>query len=342
MSYYDGLPDVLPGFQPPNLEGANAALGTSVRMPDGTYRTFPAGTTPKIFIGDEFPGGWAAAVPGTEEYDHYSSVQQRSNTQGYLKVGALVGGAALAGGLLGGAGAAGASTAPYIAPGASITGAPLAAGGGASLGAGAAVGGAGAAAGGGGVASWLNWVNLADSVLGAYGAHKASDAQAKGAEQATAEAARQFDTARSDLLPTINLGKDAATQLQAVNNGDRTGFYTSPGYQFNLAQGQQNIDRKLTSLGLNGSGAAVKEGARFASGLASNEYNDYYQHLLASAGLGTSGSTTSAAAGSREAAQVGDASLAAGNARASGYANMYGALQGGISNELLRRYMGKP
>jgi len=118
----------LPGFGPP--EEADPSLGTDVRMPDGSTRHFAEGQNPTIFMGDsrEQDGGWAAAVPGTEEYAHYRSQKQRSTTQGALAVLALVGGAALGGAMSGGSTAAPATTAAPAAPAAvgagALTGVP--------------------------------------------------------------------------------------------------------------------------------------------------------------------------------------------------------------------------
>lgn len=190
------------------------------------------------------------------------------------------------------------------------------------------------------MANWLNWANLGSTVLGVVGADRAADAQVGASDRAIAESQRQFDTARSDLMPTINLGRQAATQLGQVNSGDMTPFTQSPGYQFNLAQGQQAIDRSLAARGKSLSGQGVKEGIRYASGLASNEFGPFYDRLLASAGLGTTGAAASANAGANMASNVGNASMAAGNARASGYANQFGALQGGIQNALFKKYLG--
>lgn len=108
----------LPGFTPADWgASANPALGTDVRMPDGTVRHFDAVQdaagnylSPKIFISDSFPGGYAAAMPGTEEYAHYSNVMTRDNNQGIIQVAALVGGAAVAGAFLNTAAAAATST----------------------------------------------------------------------------------------------------------------------------------------------------------------------------------------------------------------------------------------
>ncbi len=136
-----GLP---PDWQPPGFGGnglpADSSLGTDVRMPDGTYQHFDPQydangnpVSPKIFISDSLPGGYAAAMPGTPEYDHYSSVMQRDNAQGVAKVGALVGGGALAGALLGGGAAAGGVGDAGAAAGGAGSGSAIGGGAGTSL-----------------------------------------------------------------------------------------------------------------------------------------------------------------------------------------------------------------
>jgi hypothetical protein len=123
-------------------------------------------------------------------------------------------------------------------------------------------------------------------------------------------------------------------------------FFESPDYQFNLEQGQQGIDRSLAARGRALSGAGVKEGARFASGMASREYGSFVDRLLAAAGLGTTGATLSANAGMAHAGNVGAAQINAGNNRASAYMagaeGVNNAVQGGISNYLLSQYLKKP
>jgi hypothetical protein len=53
-------------------------------------------------------------------------------------------------------------------------------------------------------------------------------------------------------------------------------FQQSPGYQFQLSEGQKAIDRSLAARGLGLSGASVKEGIRYATGLANQDYNNYF------------------------------------------------------------------
>lgn len=124
---------------------------------------------------------------------------------------------------------------------------------------------------------------------------------------------------------------------------DMSVFFQSPDYQFNLAEGQKALDRSLVARGRGLSGAGVKEGIRYASGMASNEYNNFYNRLANIAGVGPAAVNTSASAGMNTAANIGNAATNAGNARASAYTvgaqGVNNAAQGSISNYLLSQYM---
>lgn len=134
-----------------------------------------------------------------------------------------------------------------------------------------------------------------------------------------------------------------AQQARPTGQGSLDAFFQSPDFQFNLAQGQQAIDRSLAARGRALSGAGVKEGQRFASGLASQEFGNFTNRLLAMAGLGTTGVTTSANAGLATAGQIGAAQQNAANLRGSAYLTgaqgLNSAVQGGLSNLLLMQYL---
>jgi hypothetical protein len=285
--------------------------------------------------------------------DAYQHDAQTRSLQGVASVGALVGGAALGGALSGGGSGAAtapgyggpATTYPLASAGGTIAATPIAAGAGAATVAGAttaagAAGGA-AAAGGGllGSSPWLNGAIVGSSLLSGVLGAKAGEEGVEASREAVAESRRQFDTARGDLLPVINLAGSSAPLLQRYLSGDRTAFTESPSYQFNLQEGQKAIDRSLASRGKALSGAGVREGVRYASGLASNEDSKFVDQLLAAAGLGTTGASVSANAGANSAAQVGSGLMAGANSRASGYNSLNNAVQGGISNLLLQRYL---
>jgi hypothetical protein len=53
-------------------------------------------------------------------------------------------------------------------------------------------------------------------------------------------------------------------------------FRTDPGYNFRLQQGNQQLDRQLSAMGMRESGRALKEGMRFNQGLADQTYNDAF------------------------------------------------------------------
>lgn len=150
-------------------------------------------------------------------------------------------------------------------------------------------------------------------------------------------------------IPALMEQQRQANQAQTAAAGgapDMGAFFESPDYQFNLGEGQKAIDRSLAARGRTLSGAGVREGVRYASGMASGEYNNFVNRLLTTAGLGTTGVTTSANAGMTHAGNVGAAQIGAANTRASGYmttaAGVNNAVQGGTSNLLLSRYLNQP
>lgn len=67
---------------------------------------------------------------------------------------------------------------------------------------------------------------------------------------------------------------------------------TSPGYQFALDQGNQELDRQAAARGNYFSGAALKAGQQYASGLADQTANNYYSQLAGTAGQGLSAAGT--------------------------------------------------
>lgn len=185
------------------------------------------------------------------------------------------------------------------------------------------------------------------------GAKKASDASKEATGTAVGESRRQFDLQRQDMLPFIETGHGALAQLAQLYGINRDGtqgtpdfsaFTESPGYQFRQEEGQQAIDRSLAARGKALSGQGVKEGQRYASGLASQEFGSFFDRLATLAGIGNTGAAQSAAAGATSASQVGNAVMHNGvvqaNARTSAAAGINSAIQGGLSNYLLMQYLG--
>ena len=85
------------------------------------------------------------------------------------------------------------------------------------------------------------------------------------------------------LQPYLNSGAEANSMLsQRLSSGDLGGAFkpqdlqNDPGYQFNLTQGQQAIDRAQSARGGIFSGAALKEASDYATGLAENTYQNAF------------------------------------------------------------------
>lgn len=137
---------------------------------------------------------------------------------------------------------------------------------------------------------------------------------------------------------------DQPPMARGPGGPDMSVFFNSPDYAFNLAEGNKAIDRSAAARGGLLSGAAVKEGTRYASGMASREYGAFVDRLMQQAGVGSTGIGASASAGANAANNISATAMNAGNARASIYgnnaANINNAVQGGISNYMLQRYLG--
>lgn len=134
-------------------------------------------------------------------------------------------------------------------------------------------------------------------------------------------------------------------QPPAQAGPNMSGFFASPDYQFNLSQGQQSLDRSLLAQGRGLSGANLKAGERYASGLASQQYGDWYNRLAGLAGIGQTGVSQSAAAGANAANNISSAYQNLGQTQGSAYLagaqGVNNSLQGGIGNALLYKYLGQ-
>jgi hypothetical protein len=230
--------------------------------------------------------------------------------------------AAAAGSLgMGGVGAAGAGAAG------------AAGGGGFSLG-GLLKSGASSMFGGGGGSGGFDWTNLIEPALGIYGASqagKASDAQV----QATRDAAAMFEPWRKGGEFGIN---KLLTMLGAEGQKKATAaFQADPGYSFRQSEGEKAMTRAAAASGLRGSGKFLKDYTRFNHDLASQEFGNSVNRLLALSGLGQT-ATGSAA----------DLRTQGGNAQAAGIVGRANSLTDGFSrgysmfrdNQLMNRMFG--
>ncbi len=128
---------------------------------------------------------------------------------------------------------------------------------------------------------------------------------------------------------------DTREEAQAAADAatfEYSGFQETPGYQYNLDQGQKAIQRRAAVTGQRLGGGTLLRLQEHAQGSANQEYGNYLNRLSGLAGTGQTAVNTGAALGAQNASTVGNALMAGGNARASGYAGQTSALNGTLNN----------
>lgn len=128
----------------------------------------------------------------------------------------------------------------------------------------------------------------------------------------------------------------------ASGEPDYSAFYNSPDYKFALQQGSQVTERSAAAKGGLNSGNTLAALTQFGQGLATQNLNNYTNRLASLVGVGQTANSSNASAGLATGANVGNALMAAGSARASGItdaANAWGNAAGdiaGITGNYLR------
>lgn len=219
--------------------------------------------------------------------------------------------------------------------------------------------------------------SIASGAMGSSAASSAAQTQAQAAEQAAqlqyqAETnALDFDkqvysNAQGYFAPFQSQGNVALGQLAqgSAPGGQFNSTPTSaqvmaqdPGYQFNLQQGQQAVQRAEAAGGNVGSGGALKAASQYATNYTTNAYGQAYNqfmntrqanygNLMSIAGLGEQASMAASNAGTGAASNFSNTSLAGANAQGNdltsgaaasaagtiGAANAWGGALGGVGN----------
>jgi len=194
---------------------------------------------------------------------------------------------------------------------------------------------------------------VAGSALGAgasiYAANKGADAQANAANQASATELQMFNQSRQDQMPWLNAGTGGLNALMALQGFQQDGqgqwaqspngsslaqmqMQMDPGYKFRLAQGMDGVQNSAAARGGLLSGNTLKSIMDYNQNSASNEYMNAFNRLAGISGTGQAQANTLGNLGSNTAGSVGNNMMAAGQARASGYAGQANALNGLVNN----------
>jgi hypothetical protein len=191
--------------------------------------------------------------------------------------------------------------------------------------------------------------SIAGGLIGSKSADRAAEAQAVAAAAAARRTREGQQRATQYLEPVYNQGMDARRyQLAALGLPGGVGreefdraFQESPGYQFQMDQGVQALDRSAAARGMLNSGAQMKSLNRFGQGVANQEFGNYYSRLAQIGGQGVNAAGGLANVATGTAGNLANLALGAGDARASGYINQgnaqIGALQG-VANSVADYY----
>lgn len=195
---------------------------------------------------------------------------------------------------------------------------------------------------------WVAGATVVGAVGGALvssnASGKAVDAQTAAADKANQTSLDEYNQTRADQAPWRAAGANALTQLTGnLSKGFSAGDLTSdPGYQFELNQGMQGLDRSAASRGRLYSGAQMKAADTYATNFAGTKYDDAYNRwvtgnneLAGVAGLGQTATNATDAAAQAYGQQYGQNTTGASNASASGYLAqgnaLSSALNGGVA-----------
>lgn len=149
---------------------------------------------------------------------------------------------------------------------------------------------------------------VAGGMIQSQGAQSAASTEANAATQnennvlATGQQASQMDLgaisgANAPLQPYVTLGNTAtgtlSNLLTGANNGQmQQALQSMPGYQFQLQQGLESTQNGFAARGLGSSGAAMKGAANYAEGLASSNYQNFWNNALSAANMGAGAAAT--------------------------------------------------
>lgn len=185
------------------------------------------------------------------------------------------------------------------------------------------------------------------SVIAANASRDAASTQADAANNASNAMLNQNNLSRQDIQPWVNSGRNALDQLNQqmpdlTRSFSLADFRQDPGYQFNLQQGQQAIERSAAARGGGiGGGATTASLMDYSQGLAGQQYQNAFNNfntnqsnrfnrLQSVATNGQAAVQGQNQQGAQVAAGVGQNMVGAANAQAAGTVGQANAINNGI------------
>jgi hypothetical protein len=173
----------------------------------------------------------------------------------------------------------------------------------------------------GGIAS------IAGGVIGSKGAKDAGKASAAGMERGASYLQDFGQTLRSDFEPYVASGRNALAQLE-----DPNAFRASPGYAFARGEALDAVKTQANSLGRLVSGNTLAALEDRATGLADQEYGNWWDRTSNLASMGLNATGNMASIGANNAGNIANLFAGAGAAKGSGIAGAADAWGNALSD----------
>lgn len=192
--------------------------------------------------------------------------------------------------------------------------------------------------------------SLIGGLMSSGAASDAASTQAAAAQNAANMQMQQYQQTREDLAPYRAYGTKGGDdlvnrlkELTAPFMPTQANLEATPGYQWTRDQGLKSVQSAAAAKGLGLSGAAMKEAARFATGLADSTYKtqfdidqtnkgNAFNRLMDVTKLGANAAAQTGQMGVQSAQNAGNNLTSAGNAAAAGTIGSTNALVGGLNN----------
>jgi hypothetical protein len=192
---------------------------------------------------------------------------------------------------------------------------------------------------GGGLDSLLG--SLLGTGASVYGSQNAAEAQNNGILAGIGTQNQTMGNINNLFSTQIGAGNNAFTQLQTLQGGgangappDYSGFMNSPGYQFALSQGENAIRSQAAANGSAYTPNTLANIGQFVAGTASQNYNNYVQQLLSTAGLGAQGNNTLSGANLATGGNISQLQQNSGVVQGAGVNSAAGSIGGALSSLL--------
>jgi hypothetical protein len=136
-------------------------------------------------------------------------------------------------------------------------------------------------------------IALAGTAVSANAASNAADQQSQSSQASLDLQRQQHDQSIALQKPYTDAGNNALQTMQQLNGGNFSSFTQSPDYQFALSQGTKAMDASAAARGNLFSGGYGQQLQQFGQGLATQNYDNFYNHLAGISAQGEIAATQS-------------------------------------------------